>query len=249
MKPVKLDDKKTEALLAELLPPGEQPTPPRVRQLLAELAEKRRTPMSMLPPVEGIHDPEPPPGVLVPGVSAAVAALAETDDHDIPAEDQDEIIRAAKDAFRDYDVERRRKIMAQPVSTLRKASRIETLTEAATILLAELDPPQRDLILQIAAENTWPPWVVVLGAVARAADLQELMAGEFKPEWMSQSEKSEHVIAGDAKCLQCHGAIPNARRGQLYCCSKHGSEQFEHSEDCGLGYRQFLNGSWIDTRR
>lgn len=255
MKPVKLDDRKTEALLAELLP-GENPTPPRVRTLLAELAERRKgSPVDLheqeraAAQAAGITLPDAPPTPEIPPPSPMVD-VDPPDNGTIPDDDQSEIINAAKDSFRAFDEKRRKAILARPVSTLRRATRIETLTEAAHILLAELDAQQRDRVLEISQENSWPPWVVVLGAVARSADLQELLTGDFKEDWLSRPERSEHAAPAGAKCEVCGGTIPDARRGQRFCCSAHGSEKTWHSEGCALSYLTKTDaGSWIDTRR
>lgn len=151
----------------------------------------------------------------------------------------DEVQRAAVKAFlNEYtqaDERLRERILKRPLAGLiRKPGRLETLDEAANILIAELDASQRDRVEEIARENGFPVWVVVLGSVARAADLQELASGEFKPDWLSKGADSTTKMAGAILCQRCQHEIPNARRGQQFCCSRHGSEKDDHNDDCPL---------------
>jgi hypothetical protein len=257
---VKLDDDKTLSLLAELLPPGEQPTGPRVRALLHELRDRRRpTKEPAMPTLEDLEAaaaadatgaplPPAPPAIE----DKPVLGENRTDDpiEDIPEAAQGELIDAAKASYTAFDEARRRKVLQRPVAAMRRASRIENLTEAARVLIAELDPRQQEAIDQVATENGWPPWVVVLGAVARSADLQELIAGDMRPEWLNQSDHVEKAAAEVAKCVRCGGVIPNPRRGQVACCSRHGSGQDEHSDGCALAHLKAVGDGWFtDTRR
>lgn len=241
------DDEGTR-LAADLLD-GQKPTPARVRKLLQELSERRKAKPMSLEDLE--HEAATSAGIALPAapaLSGPEPASQEAADH-VTDEEQSELIRAGIESFRAFDESRRKAIMQRPVSALRGAGRLETLSQAAGILLAELDPGQRDRVLEIAEENGWPPWVVVLGAVARSADLQELLSGEMKPEWLSTPERTERVAVGEAKCEACGAAIPGARRGQKFCCSAHGSEKDGHSEGCPCSYMVLTNGSWVDTRR
>lgn len=136
-------------------------------------------------------------------------------------------------------------VTRQPRHAPRK-SRIQSLTEAAEILLTELDVTQRDRCHDIARDLNVPVWAVLLGAVARAADLQELIAGEMKPEWLNNPDRRE--VPKQEVCGTCHFPIPNARRNQAFCCSHHGSEKTEHSPGCVLGHVVMVKGEWVDTK-
>lgn len=206
------------------------------RDTLADLDAQAAVDGGLVPPPAPAAEPEtepvPEPKIL-----------------DLAEDTEAEAIRAGVEAFREFDVARRTRIMRQPVSALRRGNRIENLTQAAMILLAELDEAQRDAVLEIARENSWPVWVVMLGSVARSADLQELASGEMSDKWLNTPEKSEHVALSDPKCQRCGGTIPGARRGQAFCCNRHGSGLDQHNDDCKVAYMVFNGQSWIDTRR
>ena len=137
----------------------------------------------------------------------------------------------------------------QPVqSTLtRMAGRAITLDEAASVLVAELDPSEQDNVLRIAEENHWPVWVVMLGAVAQQSKLQLLLDGDFRSEWLNSTSPASQPTA--ATCVQCGQVIPGARRGQVACCSRHGSQKDDHNEGCVLGHIMMIGGRWIDSHR
>lgn len=156
-------------------------------------------------------------------------------------------IDARKKEYAEHDQRVRETLLARPTSML-KRSRIASLNEAADILLRELDPPHADRIREIARENGWEPWVVILGQVVRAADLNELAAGEFSPEWLNRTGRDSAVSATET-CLMCGYAIPGARKGQTACCNDHGSGKVDHTEACVLGHVVLFKGQWVDDRR
>ena len=162
--------------------------------------------------------------------------------------EQAEIAQATA-AFGQWDRTRRERILRKPLGALRR-SRIDSLREAADVLLAQLQPNQSDRVREIAEENGWESWVVVLGAIARAADLQELAAGEMDPEWLNNPGKVDASVRAQPKCVRCGHEIPNARKGQVACCSLHGSDKDLHSEGCTLSaIMKIHDGTWVDTRR
>ena len=88
---------------------------------------------------------------------------------------------------------------------------------------------------------------MILGQVVRAADLNELAAGEFSPDWLNQDGRGAAVSQGE-RCLECGHAIPNARKGQVACCNNHGSNKTEHTAGCPLEHVAMLRGQWVDTK-
>ena len=224
-KPVRLNDSAAEALATDLLA-GQRPTPPRVRALLQELDRRRKEPVM-----------EPKDDVT--------KALIESLDPDDAAEAA--AIAARTKEYAEHDQRVREKLLARPASTL-KRGRIASLNEAAEILLRELDLGHADRVREIARENGWEPWVVILGQVVRAADLNELAAGEFSPEWLNRDGR-ETAVSSKEICLMCGHAIPGARKGQSACCSRHGSGKVEHNDDCPLTHVVMFKGQWVDDRR
>lgn len=106
-----------------------------------------------------------------------------------------------------------------------------SLAAAADCLLGVLEPAQRDTCHDVARELNVPPWVIVCGAVARAADLRELHAGDFTSEMLNTPDAIKPEPAVTA-CMRCKLVIPNARRNQMYCCNRCGSDLDPHSTDC-----------------
>lgn len=240
----------TEALARDLLG-GKTPTPARVRDLLRELDTRRKEPVIVDTAAEptDIAPPGPDPDLTFRETASTITKTAEDILHDAPDEVQKDVVQEYLGQFNQYDARVRERVLQQPLGNLRRGSRLATLSEAAEALLEELDEAQRDRVRQIADENGWPTWVVVLGAVGRAADLQELASGDMKPEWLNQPERREHAPGVVAKCERCGAVIPNARRGQSACCNHHGSGHAEHTPGCPLEYMKEFNGAWVDTRR
>lgn len=167
--------------------------------------------------------------------------------HAADDETQRRAIRVMVEQYKDVDDTMRRKVLKRPLAgLLRKPSRLETLDEAANILIDELDPQQRDRVEEIARENGFPVWVVVLGSVSRAADLQELASGDFKSEWLNKGTTSDTTKPQAApKCMHCGFEIPGARRGQQACCSRHGVNQDAHNEDCPIKHVVKIGERWV----
>lgn len=131
---------------------------------------------------------------------------------------------------------------------LRSAGRsLKTLEEAADVLIAELEPNHIDAILQVCQEHGLPNWVVILGAIARMADLQELNAGEFRDEWVNRPSSRVGTSAAPKieVCQLCGQVIPGARKGQVACCNAHGSGKVEHTAGCPLVHVQMVKGAWV----
>ena len=104
------------------------------------------------------------------------------------------------------------------------------LEEAARVLLSVMEPTHQDQVKDVAHDNGWPVWVVMLGAVARGADGMELNAGEFNPEWLNSPE-AVGATPKTAFCDACGLEIPGARRGQRFCCNGCGSTK-PHTAGC-----------------
>lgn len=112
-----------------------------------------------------------------------------------------------------------------------KRPKIASLNEAAECLLNILEPRHKDIVANVALENGFPAWVIILGAVARAADARELHAGDFQPDWLNnpgQVQATPTVI----HCEHCRLPIPGARRGQVACCNPHGVGKDYHDPGC-----------------
>lgn len=146
----------------------------------------------------------------------------------------------------------------QRMPTLRLHGRsLKTLEDAAEVLIAELQPIHQDSIRQVCQEHSMDAWVLILGAVARMADLQELHAGEFEEHW--KNRQSAGGTAASAKvevCQMCGGELPPdpVRRNRTACCSRHGSGQVQHTQPgestsqpggCPLRHRQMVKGAWV----
>jgi hypothetical protein len=114
-----------------------------------------------------------------------------------------------------------------------EAGKPTTLEAAAEVLLSVLDLPHQDHLKDVAYEMPLPKWVLMLGAVAKACDQRELRNGIFQPMWLNSPEAVLPVKA-TPKCERCGLEIPGGRRGQRFCCSRHGSDQDTHSDDCVL---------------
>lgn len=128
--------------------------------------------------------------------------------------------------------------------------RLRSLEEAASILISEMQPSHQDAINDVVRETGKEPWQIVLGALALSADRQELHAGEFDPEWLNRGPGGGRPASvKEQKCQACGGVLPgDARRGQQFCCSFHGSNRFDHNEDCSLRHLEMRQGRWVDTR-
>lgn len=109
------------------------------------------------------------------------------------------------------------------------ADRVQTLDDAAAMLLRVMQPAHQDKVRDCAQENRYPEWVVLLGAVARNADNMELVAGEFDPDWLNDPGGVKPVATA-VRCQApgCGLMIPNAHRGQTACCNGHGSGKTWH---------------------
>lgn len=128
---------------------------------------------------------------------------------------------------------------------------LKTLEGAAEVLIAELQPNHQDAIRQVAREYQMDAWVVILGAVARMADLQELHAGEFEDHWKNRQGSGATPASAKAEiCQMCGGEMPPdpVRRNRQFCCNRHGSEQIEHTEGCALASRKMVTGAWVTVR-
>jgi hypothetical protein len=204
-------------------------------------------------PAEPATEAEAPgSGEAWPGVTEQRVAQAlltpppvEDDDHQV-----EEIKARAGTAFRDT-VEKLERGALRRLGTLkRRATRLETLTDAAEALIGELDQNHQEAIRMVGDDMGLPAWVVILGAVARLADLKELNAGEFNQEWLSKdaraSEARKDTVA--PTCMMCHLEIPNGRRGQQACCNAHGSGRPEHSPGCPLAEHVLFQGRWTKVR-
>lgn len=128
---------------------------------------------------------------------------------------------------------------------------LKTLEGAAEVLIAELQPNHQDAIRQVAQEYQMDAWVVILGAVARMADLQELHAGEFEEHWKNRQGSGATPASAKAEiCQMCGGEMPPdpVRRNRQFCCNRHGSDQIEHTEGCALASRKMVQGAWVTGR-
>lgn len=154
-----------------------------------------------------------------------------------------EVIKRLLNQYGTYDTELRMKI-ASGKFVMPKRSRIESLDDAVSILMKELEPPIQDAINQISEEQGFPIWVIFLGAVARAADLRELHAGDYHPNWLNGVSSAGTSTASNAQivCQLCGNVIPNARRGQVACCNRHGSGLAAHSDDCPIRTLAIVRG-------
>lgn len=128
---------------------------------------------------------------------------------------------------------------------------LKTLEDAAEVLIGELQPNHQDAIRQVAQEYSMDAWVVILGAVARMADLQELHAGEFEDHW--KNRQGSGATAASAKveiCQMCGGemAPDPIRKNRVACCNAHGSGKVEHSDGCALSHLKMVAGQWVDAR-
>lgn len=159
-------------------------------------------------------------------------------------EDQEaEVIRRLLNQYGTYDTELRMKI-ASGKFVMPRRSRIESLDDAVSILMKELEPPIQDAIHQISDEQGFPIWVIFLGAVSRAADLRELHAGDYHPNWLNgvSSSGTSSQPRGEVLCQLCGNVIPEARRGQQACCNRHGSGLAGHSDTCPIGTLPVVRG-------
>ena len=187
----------------------------------------------------------PPPTPPVSAQTETTAANQALPDDDAAAVDAAKAALLPKTKGVAETLERRAlQKMPQLVS---KGRSLKTLEEAASVLIAELEPNHQDALYQVAYEHSLPAWVVILGAIARMADLQELNAGEFDERWMNR----EHSRVGTAVapkvevCGLCGHVIPGARKSQQFCCNKHGSGQVPHSDGCTLSHVVMVKGQWV----
>lgn len=143
-----------------------------------------------------------------------------------------------------------RQVLQRMPSIKASGGKLRSLEEAAEILISELEPNHQDEIHQLVAESGLAPWVIILGATARMADLKELHAGEFNPEWSNRAPGGGRPASvKEQKCQMCGGVLPaDARRGAVACCNNHGSEKVTHSEACPLSWLEMRQGRWVDTR-
>ena len=138
-------------------------------------------------------------------------------------------------------------LQRMPVLGLQGRS-LKTLEGAADVLIAELQPNHQDAIRQVAQEYQMDAWVVILGAVARMADLQELHAGEFEEHWKQRQGSGATAASAKAEiCQMCGGEIPPdpVRKNRVACCNRHGSNQVEHTEGCALSALKMVKGRWV----
>ena len=170
---------------------------------------------------------------------------AERIDHDTAVIDALKRVGLAK--TRELVATRERQGLQRLPAIRASGSRLRTLEEAAEVLIAELEPNHQDAIAQIVLEIGHPNWVIILGAVARMADLQELHAGDFQADWTNRGAGQTKVTAKQEVCEVCAGLIPPdpVRRGRKFCCSRHGSGQIAHSDDCPNADRQMKMGQWV----
>lgn len=137
----------------------------------------------------------------------------------------------------------------QRMPELRNAGRsLKSLDDAASVLIAELDLGDRDAIVQVCQEHGLANWVVLLGAVKRMADLQELNAGEFQDSWLNrQTTGGTPASSKQEMCVMCGGQIPPdpVRKNRIACCNKHGSGFAEHTAGCPLASLQMVKGKWV----
>lgn len=108
-----------------------------------------------------------------------------------------------------------------------------TLDGAAELLLAMMEPGHQDHVRQVADENAWPVWVLLLGSTARVADQMELHACEVNPDWLNApraARPADKVVL--CEFPGCGESIPKPGRGQRFCCSAHGSDKPWHSDGC-----------------
>jgi hypothetical protein len=154
-----------------------------------------------------------------------------------------EVIRRLLNQYGTYDTELRMKI-ASGKFVMPRRSRIESLDDAVSILMKELEPPIQDAINQISDEQGFPIWVIFLGAVSRAADLRELHAGDYHPNWLNGVASGTGAGVSNAQivCQLCGNVIPNARRGQVACCNRHGSGLAAHSDECAIRTLAIVRG-------
>jgi hypothetical protein len=196
-------------------------------------------------PVEGDEDRTPQhqaPPIDPPEIAAA------------PAADLDEIERrkqAGVTRFRQAMESTERKVIQQAPGLLARGRSLATLEEAAAILFAELQPGVQDAFRQFCLEQSLDSWVVFLGAIQRVADLQEFTALDFEPHHLNRVGTVSPSMAAPGTCERCGVAIPQnpERRGQRFCCSRHGSEQNEHSEGCAGAHMVQVRGRWVDTSK
>lgn len=203
------------------------------------------------PPIEEETVEEPPIAQMTAADAAELISppLAHPETASIPTDEADAIEavkRAGLRKTRDVAEHLERGALAK-LPRLRSAGRsLKTLEEAADALIAELEPNHIDAILQVCQEHGLPNWVVILGAIARMADLQELNAGEFRDEWVNRP--SSRVGTSTAPkievCQLCAQVIPGARKGQVACCNAHGSGKVEHTAGCPLAHVQMVKGQW-----
>jgi hypothetical protein len=143
---------------------------------------------------------------------------------------------------------REREVLQRMPQIASGQSRAMSLDQAAELIIAELQPNEVDAIRQVCSEEGLDPWVVVAGALKRQAQLQELHAGEFDPEWRNKRGDTR-ATQREQKCEACGGVLPSeARRGQKFCCSNHGSGRFDHNDGCALSHIEMRQGRWIDLR-
>lgn len=130
----------------------------------------------------------------------------------------------------DLSVEDKRRAIRTFVSRSRPYASLE---EAAKALFEVLEPRVQDGIRDVAREMKIPVWVVFCGAVTRAADHRELHAGDFAPDWLNTPSAINRAPM-EVRCTLagCDLVIPTPVRGQTRCCSRHGSDQPQHSENC-----------------
>lgn len=147
-----------------------------------------------------------------------------------------------------------RRVLQRMPQIAQAGGKLRSLEEAAEILIGELQPNHVDAIRQVCLEHTLEPWVVILGALARMADLQELHTGEYDPSWTNRAPGGTRPASiKEQRCEVCQGVLPtDARRGQRYCCSFHGSNRLDHSPPemggCSLSHLQMVGGKWVDTQ-
>lgn len=195
-------------------------------------------------PADPAEPPTNAPLAVAPAPLAAPAAPEPADD--AAAIDAAKRTGLGRVAVVAESLERR---VLQKMPAIRAAGRsLKTLEDAADVLIAELQPNHQDALRQVCQEHGLANWVVLLGAAARMADLQELNAGEFEDAWLNrQSARGTATSIKEEICQMCGGVLPPdpVRKNRVACCNNHGSNRLDHTAGCALAQRQMVKGSWV----
>lgn len=267
---------------------GRRLTALRLRDLLDELTERRKTPMANLDESDRENHREPWRG---PGIDPAIAeenlraamdkarahgvdpnALRGEDDEGLPeapspignplavdrplaktiTDDAEEISRLKAEGLSRFreTIDRTERKALHEVSSLKGRPRsLATLEDAASILIAELEPGAQDALRQFCLEAHVEPWVVAVASMQRVADLQEFTGLDFTDRQLNRGDTVGKSVVAPGECQRCGVTIPPnpEKRGQLFCCSFHGSERDDHSPGCPGEHVVMVRGRWVDT--